>query len=136
MPIIAVIGPDLQEKTLRDVITMMMLMMMRIMMPLIMIMNFDCKITLASEIEKNSLILLDERCFFCILAFYEPTSFGLPSFVVCPKSDAQYDDDGCDTNLQHKQQRFLWSWFLPPRAASGKALRSSSALTVMWCFTS
>ena len=84
MPIIAVIGPDLQEKTLRDVITMMMLMMM----------NFDCKITLASEMEKKYLILLDDRCFFCIFAFYEPTSFGLPSFVVCPKSDAVYDDDG------------------------------------------
>ena len=68
--------------------------MMRIMMPLIMMMNFDCKITLASEMEKNSLILLDDRCFFCIFAFYEPTSFGLPSFVVCPKSDAVYDDDG------------------------------------------
>ena len=89
MPIIAVIGPDLQEKTLRDVITMM-----RIMMPLIMMMNFDCKITLASEMEKKYLILLDDRCFFCIFAFYEPTSFGLPSFVVCPKSDAVYDDDG------------------------------------------
>ena len=85
MPIIAVIGPDLQEKTLRDVITMMMLMMM----------NFNCKTTIASEIEeKKSLILLDDRCFFCIFAFYEPTSFGLPSFVVCPKSDAVYDDDG------------------------------------------
>ena len=93
MPIIAVIGPDLQEKTLRDVITMMMLMMMRIMMPLIMMMNFDCKITLASELEKNSLIMLDDRCCF---AFYESSSFGLPSFVVCPKSDAVYDygDDG------------------------------------------